>query len=63
MDVGDAPGTRTGAEVRDIGGAAPPELPDGVDLTDGLSEDEAVSIAPWNNPTFHADLSSRPRRL
>lgn len=42
---------------------APPEpesatgLPEGVVLTDGLTEDESVAIALWNNPDFLADLS------
>ncbi|HEX4946164.1 MAG TPA: TolC family protein [Blastocatellia bacterium] len=44
------------------GAAAPPgqwrfSLPDGVKLEDGLSEDEAVAIALWNNAQLHADLS------
>lgn len=34
-----------------------PAIPDGVDLGDGLSTDEAVSLALWNNPSFHADLA------
>jgi cobalt-zinc-cadmium efflux system outer membrane protein len=41
-------------------GAAPSTrfaLPDGVKLDDGLSEDEAVAIALWNNATFQADLA------
>lgn len=33
-------------------------LPPGVSLTDGLSEDEAVAIALWNNPAFQADLTA-----
>ncbi len=32
-------------------------LPNGVKLEDGLSEDEAVAIALWNNATLHADLA------
>jgi len=32
-------------------------LPTGVRLDDGLSEDEAVAIALWNNAQLHADLS------
>ena len=34
-----------------------PAIPDGVDLLDGLSADEAVILALWNNPSFHADLA------
>ncbi|MBC8555237.1 MAG: TolC family protein, partial [Candidatus Brocadiales bacterium] len=33
-------------------------LPDGNSLTDGLTEDEAVAIALWNNARFQADLVS-----
>jgi cobalt-zinc-cadmium efflux system outer membrane protein len=33
-------------------------VPPGVSLTDGLSEDEAVAIALWNNAAFQADLTA-----
>lgn len=33
-------------------------LPPGVSAADGLSEDEAVAIALWNNAAFQADLTS-----
>lgn len=33
-------------------------LPEGVSLDDGLSEDEAVAIALWNNAQFQADLEA-----
>lgn len=33
-------------------------IPPGVSLDDGLSEDEAVAIALWNNAAFQADLTS-----
>jgi outer membrane protein, heavy metal efflux system len=33
-------------------------LPDGVTLDDGLSEDEAVAIALWNNAQLHTDLAA-----
>jgi cobalt-zinc-cadmium efflux system outer membrane protein len=33
-------------------------LPPGVSLADGLTEDEAVAIALWNNAAFQADLTS-----
>ncbi|NOT62171.1 MAG: TolC family protein [Acidobacteria bacterium] len=32
-------------------------LPDTIKLEDGLSEDEAVAVALWNNAQLHADLS------
>jgi len=46
---------RTGAEVRPDLGA--PELPPTVSLDNGLTEEEAVSVALWNNPIFQADLA------
>jgi cobalt-zinc-cadmium efflux system outer membrane protein len=33
-------------------------IPSGVSLDDGLSEDEAVAIALWNNAAFQADLTA-----
>ena len=33
-------------------------LPEWVALEDGLSQDEAVALALWNNADFHADLAS-----
>ena len=35
-----------------------PVIPDGVILADGLSDDEAVALALWNNAAFHADLAA-----
>lgn len=32
------------------------DLPPDVNLTDGLSEEEAVSLALWNNTQFQSDL-------
>lgn len=32
-------------------------LPDGVRLEDGITEEEAVAVALWNNATLHADLT------
>ena len=32
------------------------DVPPGVDLKDGVTEDEAVSLAMWNNAQFQADL-------
>jgi len=34
-----------------------PAVPDGVSLADGLSEEEAVAVALWNNAEFHAGLA------
>ncbi|MEZ6049423.1 MAG: hypothetical protein R3C11_28350 [Planctomycetaceae bacterium] len=33
-------------------------IPPGVNLQDGLTEDEAVAVALWNNQTFLATLSN-----
>lgn len=44
-----------------LGQAAEPgefNLPEGISLEDGLSEDEAVAIALWNNAQFQADLTA-----
>jgi len=35
-----------------------PTIPPGVDLADGLTEDEAVAIALWNNAAFQTDLTA-----
>jgi outer membrane protein, heavy metal efflux system len=57
-----ATGQSTPVEQK-IGGVittAQPEfkIPEGVNPTDGLSEDEAVAVALWNNPQLHADLTA-----
>ncbi len=49
--------TITGHNAKAPNGAAVLRVPDGVKLGDGLSEDEAVAIALWNNVALHADLS------
>jgi len=33
------------------------QMPEGVSLNDGLSEDEAIAIAVWNNAQFQVDLA------
>lgn len=38
--------------------AAKSALPAGISLDDGLSEDEAVAVALWNNPSLQADLTA-----
>jgi cobalt-zinc-cadmium efflux system outer membrane protein len=48
---------RAGFGLR-AGGKTEVSVPPGVNLTDGLSEDEAVAIALWNNGAFQADLAS-----
>ncbi len=57
--VSDSLGDRTGHEIRpgtvrkDVS-----ELPAGVSLADGLTVDEAVAVALWNNPQFQADVGA-----
>jgi cobalt-zinc-cadmium efflux system outer membrane protein len=46
--------SRTGHSLREAGSAS---LPPGVDLADGLSEDEAVAVALWNNAELEAALA------
>lgn len=47
---------RTGHELRLIEEVGVFKLPDNAFLADGLTEDEAVAIALWNNAQFQADL-------
>jgi cobalt-zinc-cadmium efflux system outer membrane protein len=46
----------TGFDIRKTGKAGETELPPNVDALNGISEDEAVSIALWNNAQFQAEL-------
>ena len=55
-DVAESLRTRTGANVR-LGGAESPAIPAGVQVDDGLSRDEAVAIALWNNAAFQVSAS------
>jgi cobalt-zinc-cadmium efflux system outer membrane protein len=54
-EVADAIRTGTGANVRF--GAPTPGVPSNVRLEDGLSREEAVAIALWNNAAFQVSLS------
>ena len=47
---------RTGSAAR-VTGAAAPGIPPGVTLDDGLTADEAVAVALWNNAAFQASLN------
>lgn len=49
---------RTGHGLNPNSQAAKFAIPPGVSLADGLSEDEAVAIALWNNAAFQADLTA-----
>lgn len=45
----------------ELGQAAEPgelHFPEGISFDDGLSEDEAVAVALWNNAQFQADLAA-----
>ena len=48
---------RTGHAVRPEAAPAGWQAPQGISLEDGLTEDEAVALALWNNAVFHADLA------
>ena len=47
---------RTGAAPR-IDGRTPADIPAGVDVADGVSRDEAVTLALWNNADFQVSLA------
>ncbi len=49
---------RTGHGLNPSSQPSPFTVPPGVSLADGLSEDEAVAIALWNNAAFQADLTA-----
>jgi len=49
---------RTGHKINTAAKAAGWTLPEGVSLDDGLTEDEAVAIALWNNPALQAELTA-----
>lgn len=54
--VADQIRSATGAEVR-LEGAPTPGVPAGVRVDDGLSRDEAVAVALWNNASFQVAVS------
>ncbi len=39
-------------------GTTPLAMPEGVSLDDGVTEDEAVAIALWNNPSLQAEMTA-----
>lgn len=47
---------RTGNSLKPPDSAEGMVLPDNISMEDGLTMDEAVSIALWNNPQFQADI-------
>jgi len=55
IDIADGIRTGTGASVRF--GVDTPSLPAGVRIEDGLSREEAVAVALWNNAAFQVSVS------
>ncbi|MDQ3011363.1 MAG: hypothetical protein M3X11_11750, partial [Acidobacteriota bacterium] len=49
---------RTGHGIIPAPKAAGFALPDGVSLDDGMSEDEAVAIALWNNAALQVEMTA-----
>ncbi len=49
---------RTGHVLNPASKAETPAMPEGVSLNDGVTEDEAVAIALWNNPTLQAEMTA-----
>ena len=49
---------RTDYELGQVTEPGELNLPEGVSLNDGLSQDEAVALALWNNAQFQADLAA-----
>jgi cobalt-zinc-cadmium efflux system outer membrane protein len=56
QDAADRLQVRTGAAPR-VAGATPAEIPAGIHLEDGLTADEAVAVALWNNAAFQVSVS------
>jgi cobalt-zinc-cadmium efflux system outer membrane protein len=50
--------SRTGHKLQPAMKSEAPALPEGVSLEDGVTEDEAVAIALWNNPALQAELTA-----
>jgi cobalt-zinc-cadmium efflux system outer membrane protein len=50
--------TRTGHRLNPATKAESSAMPEGVSLDDGVTEDEAVAIALWNNPTLQAEMTA-----
>ncbi|HKX30593.1 MAG TPA: TolC family protein [Blastocatellia bacterium] len=49
---------RTGHQLKPTADGSELGLPENVTLDDGLTEDEAVAIGLWNNPTWQAELTT-----
>ena len=57
-DVSKEVEARTGHKINTATKGAGWTLPDGVSLDDGLTEDEAVAVALWNNPALQAEMTA-----
>jgi cobalt-zinc-cadmium efflux system outer membrane protein len=57
-DVSKEVESRTGHKINTATKEAGWALPEGVSLDDGLTEDEAVAIALWNNPALQAEMTA-----
>jgi cobalt-zinc-cadmium efflux system outer membrane protein len=57
-DVSKEVEARTGHKVNTATKATGWALPEGVSLDDGLTEDEAVAAALWNNPALQAEMTA-----
>jgi outer membrane protein, heavy metal efflux system len=49
---------RTGHKINTAEKATGWALPEGISLDDGLTEDEAVAVALWNNPALQAEMTA-----
>jgi len=49
---------RTGLELGEERSPGESSVPEGISLDDGVTEDEAVAVALWNNTAFQADLAT-----
>src|SRR5262245_29459776 len=57
-DVSKEVEARTGHKINTATKEVNWALPEGVSLDDGLTEDEAVAIALWNNPDLQSEMSA-----
>lgn len=56
--VSESLNSRSGIKLRPEDSPKNNTIPEDVDVSDGLSEDEAVAIALWNNAQFQSDLTA-----
>jgi cobalt-zinc-cadmium efflux system outer membrane protein len=58
VDVSKDVESRTGHKINPAVKSSGLTMPEGVSLNDGVTEDEAVAIALWNNPGLQAELTA-----